>query len=181
MINILFDKIKKYRNPVKYWREKGVKIGEQCEIYSSVDFGSEPYLVQLGNHVRVNSGVTFDTHDGGVWVAKKYLRVDELNDTLALYGAIKIGDNVHIGTNAFIMPGVTVGNNCIIGVGAIVTKSIPSNSVAVGVPAKVIESLDTYIEKHKKEFNHEKYASRTEKKNALIKKHLSPRDLPDSK
>lgn len=50
------------------------------------------------------------------------------------------------------MPGVSIGNNCIIGCGAIVTKSIPDNSVAVGVPAKVIETVDEYYEKHKNNF-----------------------------
>ena len=47
------------------------------------------------------------------------------------------------------MPGVTIGDNVIIGCGAVVTKDIPSNSVAVGVPAKVIESIDDYRKKVK--------------------------------
>ena len=59
-------------------------------------------------------------------------------------GPIEIGDNVYIGMGAYIMPNVKIGNNCIIGAGAIVTKSIPDNSVAVGIPAKVIESVNDY-------------------------------------
>lgn len=61
---------------------------------------------------------------------------------MQIFGKIEIGDNVHIGWNTIIMPNVSIGNNCVIGAGAVVTKSIPDNSVAVGVPARVIESID---------------------------------------
>jgi serine acetyltransferase len=43
------------------------------------------------------------------------------------------------------MPGVSIGNRCIIGAGSIVTRSIPDNSVAAGVPARVIKSTDDYL------------------------------------
>ena len=58
---------------------------------------------------------------------------------LELTAPIAVGDDVYIGVNAVILPGVTIGNRCIIGAGAVVTKSIPGNSVAVGVPAKVVK------------------------------------------
>lgn len=171
MFRVIVDKVKQIKNPIKYWKEKGVEIGEHCEIYSSVSFGSEPYLVRVGNHVRINSGVNFITHDGGVWVVKKYLNIDESKMTLGLYGSISIGDNVHIGTNAIILPNVNIGNNCIIGVGAVVTKDIPDNSIAAGIPAKVIEVLDEYIYKHKEDFEQKKYASIEEKRRELLKKY----------
>ena len=53
---------------------------------------------------------------------------------------IVIGDNVWIGHGVYIMPGVTIGNNSIIGAKAVVTKSIPADSIAVGIPAKVVKS-----------------------------------------
>lgn len=81
---------------------------------------------------------------------------------------ISIGDNCHIGTNVTIMPGVTIGSNVIIGVGAIVTKNIPNNSIAVGVPARVIETIDEYIKKHEKDFVFTKSMTKTEKKKYLI-------------
>lgn len=59
---------------------------------------------------------------------------------------IVIGDNVYIGTGAYVMPGVHIGNNVIIGAGAIVTRDIPNNVVAVGIPARPIETLDEYYE-----------------------------------
>lgn len=171
-IKMIIEKIQKHRNYIKFLRKKGCKIGANCEIYSSANFGSEPYLIEIGNHVRVNSGVDFINHDGGVWVVRKYS--EELNDAekIDLFGKIKIGDNVHIGTNAIIMPGVEIGNNCIIGCGAIVTRSIPSNSVAVGVPARVIESIDDYIKKHINDFDYTKELSKKEKRKYLEEKYF---------
>ena len=63
-------------------------------------------------------------------------------------GQIKIGDNVFIGSNSIILYDVTIGNNCIIGAGSVVNKSIPSGSVAAGVPCKIIGSFDEYKKKH---------------------------------
>lgn len=55
-----------------------------------------------------------------------------------------------MGENVTILKGVTIGDNVIIGIGSIVNKDIPSNSIAVGVPAKVIGSYDDYYAKRKK-------------------------------
>ena len=52
---------------------------------------------------------------------------------------VKLGDNVEIGSNATILPGVTIGDNATVGAGAVVTEAVPSNSVVVGVPAKVVK------------------------------------------
>lgn len=125
---------------LRQFKKGGGRIGSHCEIHSQVEFGGEPYLITIGDHVRITQGVKFITHDGGVWVLRKITGLSDID----VFGPIKIGNNVHIGWNAIIMPNVTIGDNCIIGAGAIVTKSIPSNSVAVGVPAKVIESIDEY-------------------------------------
>lgn len=132
-------------NMVKWLRKQGVTIGENCEIHQHVDFGSEPYLIVLGNYVRVTNGVRFFTHEGGMFVLRnmyeEYRNADE-------FGNITIGNNVHIGVNALIMPGVHIGNNCIIGAGAVVTKDIPNNTVVVGVPAKRICSIEEFSTKH---------------------------------
>lgn len=131
-----------------YLKSKGVSIGKDCEIYKSANFGSEPYLITLGDHVRINSGVQLITHDGGYWVLRdkqsgfgeEFVNTDYLN-------RIKIGNNVHIGTNAIIMPGVTIGNNVVIACGAVVTKDVKDNSIVGGVPARYIESISEYAEK----------------------------------
>lgn len=146
-------------------RKEGVTIGDDCEIYKDVAFGSEPYLISLGDKVRITSGCRFITHDGGVWVLRnKYNKPD-----IDLIRGIKVGNNVHIGINTVIMPGVTIGNNCVIGCSAVVTKDIPDNSVAVGVPARVIKTVDEYYSKNSKEFISTKQMSLKEKKKYILK------------
>lgn len=61
---------------------------------------------------------------------------------LAQASEIHIGDDVWIGGNVTILPGVTIGNNVVIGAGAVVTKDIPDNSLALGVPAKVVREIE---------------------------------------
>ena len=80
---------------------------------------------------------------------------------------IVVGDNVYIGNNVILLPGVTIGNNVIIGAGAVVSKDIPDNSVAVGVPARVIKSTDEYFEKIKKESLHLGHLKGKDKDDAL--------------
>lgn len=170
MIKRLFNWILHRTNPIKYWKKFGLNIGERCEIYGTASFGSEPYLIHIGNHVRVNSGVQFVTHDGGTWVLREYLN-EKNSNMIDIFGTIVVKDNVHIGNNAIIMPGVEIGKNCIIGCGAIVTHSIPDNSVAVGIPARVIESIDEYIEKNRCKFSYTKHMNSHEKKIYLLKKY----------
>ena len=130
---------------IKTAKKNGLVIGKDCYIHSRVDFGSEPYLIKIGDHVRLTAGVRFITHDGGVWV----FRHNEEDKDIDVFGKITIGNNVHIGVNAIIMPNVTIGDNCVVGCGAVVTKDVPSNSVVVGVPARVIETIDEYYKKVK--------------------------------
>lgn len=128
-------------DPAGWARRQGVTVGEHSRFLaiSSATFGSEPYLISLGDHVTVTSGVQFITHDGGVWVMRgEHPEVD-------VFGPISVGDNVFIGHSAMIMPGVTVGDNVVIGARSVVTKDIPSDSVAVGVPARVVSSYDDYV------------------------------------
>ena len=102
-----------------------------------------------------------------MWV----LRQDSQYSSADLFGKIYISDNVHIGSNAIIMPNVHIGKNCIIGCGAIVTHDIPDNSIAVGVPARVIETIDDYKEKHINDFVFTKQMSKKNKKEYLLAKY----------
>lgn len=131
---------------IKKQIKHGLQLGKDCRLLGRPDFGSEPYLVKIGNRCTITSGVRFITHDGGTWV----FRDKEEYSHIKKYGKIEIGDNCFIGLNSIIMPNVTIGDNCVIGAGSIVTKNIPSNSVAVGNPAKVIMTLNDYIAKCEK-------------------------------
>ncbi len=145
-------------------KKRGLVIGEGCEILNGYEFGSEPYLVEIGNNVRITRGVNITTHDGGVWVLRHLY--PELSD-IDCFSRVKISDNCHIGLNATIMPGVTIGKNCIVGAGAVVTHDIPDNSVAVGVPARVIESVEEYRRKSEGSFLHTKMMAWSEKRAAV--------------
>jgi acetyltransferase-like isoleucine patch superfamily enzyme len=144
LIKHAFFKLKVYRaNPYTlpdlYRTHYGMKIGENCVFTGKrIAFGSEPYLIEIGNKVRITADVKFETHDGGVGIFR-----DEYPG-INVFGKIKVGDNTFIGHGSIVMPGVTIGENVVIGAGSIVTKDISSNSIAVGIPAKVIKSTDEY-------------------------------------
>jgi len=145
----LYTRLKlRYSNPYEralIFKANGIRMGEHCQVFSNVSFGSEPYLINIGDYVEITSGVSFITHDGGIYVLRN-LKLLENADYL---GRISIGNNVFIGNSCIILPNVTIGDNCVIGAGSIVSRSIPPNSVAVGVPARVIKSIDEYYTKYK--------------------------------
>lgn len=136
-----------------YLREKGIKIGEGTIVFDQyhiqIDI-SRPELIEIGNNVLLHRGTIIMTHD---YASRSF--VNKYNDFIPSHGKIKIGNNVWLGENVTIMKNVTIGDNVIIGMGSIVTKSIPSNSVAVGIPAKVICSFDDYYKKRQKEYVNE--------------------------
>lgn len=150
-------------NPIKYAEKAGVNMRGVVHLYGRVVWGTEPWIITLGNNVHITEGVRFLTHDGGTLLFR-----DKVPD-LEITKPITIGDNVYIGNNVLLMPGVNVGNNVIIGAGAVVTKDIPDNSVAVGVPARVIKTTDEYFEKIQKESLHLGHLKGEEKDIALKK------------
>lgn len=151
---------------VNFFRKKGVKIGENCSIEKNIYFGTEPYLIEIGNNVRLTSGVKFITHDGGMWVLRNLGWLSNADK----FGTITIGNNVNVGWNTIFMPNVNVGDNVVIGAGAIVTKDVPSNMVYAGIPAKKICSIEEYCEKNKGKIDYTKSMTAREKRNYLEKK-----------
>jgi acetyltransferase-like isoleucine patch superfamily enzyme len=122
-----------------YRKHLGIKIGEGVRITGkNIRFGSEPYLIEIGDDVTITNGVIFETHDGGVGLFRKEF------PGINVFGRIKIGSHVFIGNNCIIMPGVTIGDNVVIGAGSIVTKDIPSEVVAAGIPARVLKTIEEY-------------------------------------
>lgn len=123
-----------------YKKYLGVNFSGKARLYNFVHFGSEPYLISIGDNAIIAMGVTFITHDGSAGLFRKEY------PGLNCYKEINVGNNVFIGINSIILPGVTIGNNVIIGAGSIVNKDIPDNVVVAGVPAKIIKSIDEYKE-----------------------------------
>lgn len=138
---------------LNYYRKRGIRIGGGCYFldpkHVTIDT-TRPELVEIGDHVFIHRGTIILTHDWASWCF-----VYSHNEFLPSHGHVKIGNNVWMGENVTILKGVTIGDNVIIGLGSVVTKDIPSNSIAVGVPARVIGSYEDYYEKRKKVYVNE--------------------------
>jgi len=115
----------------------GVTVGKDCRIYTR-GFGSEPWLVTIGDRVTATSGVQFITHDGSLWL------LEDEQGRRYRYAPITIGNDVFIGVNTIILPGVSIGDRVVIGAGSVVTRSIPSGSVVAGNPARFVKSYDDF-------------------------------------
>ena len=122
---------------IAYAKYLGVNVGEGCRLYIT-SFGSEPFLITIGNRVTITAGVKLLTHNGSTWLIRddKGRRYD--------YKPIEIKDDVFIGTNSIIMPGVVIDSEVIVAAGSVVTKSIPQGSIVGGNPAKIIGSYKEY-------------------------------------
>lgn len=96
--------------------------------------------LEIGSKVSISSGVHIYTHDSSEYRVYD-LPKDPINGTHIKRAPVKIGSNVQIGANSIILPGVTIGDNVIIGALSLVNKDIPSNTVAVGNPCKVLKSI----------------------------------------
>jgi len=124
-----------------YQKYLKIEFGLGVRILHFPRFGSEPYLIKIGNNVTITRGVCFVNHDGGVGLFRKEY------PGLNVYGRIEIGDNVFIGLNTIILKGVKIGNNVVIGAGSIINKDIPDNVVVAGVPARIIGDIENYKKK----------------------------------
>lgn len=127
-------------SPIKYARWIGVQVGRDCRL-ASCNFGSEPYLVRLGDRVEVTAGVEFITHDGAVWVLR------DRRPEIDVIAPIEVGDHSFLGANAIILPGVRIGHHVIVGAGAVVTRDVPDETVVAGIPARHVCSLAEYERK----------------------------------
>lgn len=132
---------------IKYLRNHGVTIGERVlfrvPTRTKVDL-LRPSLIEIGDNVDFNDYCTLMAHD-----YQSHVFREVYSDFINSSGPIRIGNNVYFGTNVTVLKNVTIGDNCIIGAGSVVTRSIPSNSVAAGIPCRVICTLDEFYKKRK--------------------------------
>ena len=132
-------------------------IGENC-LWQPTKLPTEPKHVRLHNNVTVSTGTRFFTHDG-TWVT--FSRQDRAEGNPRKYHhhiePIEIMDNVMIGGNAIILPGVRIGPNAVVAGGSVVTKDVPEGSIVGGNPAKVIGSYWKLKERRIKENEEMKY------------------------
>lgn len=118
------------------------KQGDNC-YFQPYNFGTEPHLIEFGDNVNIASGVRFVNHD---IISFVFNNMDEVTEKKipTKVDKIVIGNNVFLGCNSVILPGVIIGDNVIIGAGSVVNKDIPSGSVAAGMPCKVIGEFESF-------------------------------------
>ena len=134
-----------YRLRGEYTTEKlismGMTVGQNFKRLNGVILDpSHCWLIEIGDNVTMAPRVHILCHDASTKDCLGYTKI----------GRVTIGNHVFIGADSVVLPGVTIGNNVVIGANSTVTHDIPDNSVAVGSPARVICTLDEYLEKEKK-------------------------------
>jgi len=117
---------------------KGLILGKNVSIIDTFFFDpSHCYLISIGDNCIIAPGVRLIAHDAST---KQFLGYTKL-------GKITIGENCFIGDSVIVLPCVNIGPNSIVGAGSVVTKDVPPGTVAAGNPARVICSLNEYLEK----------------------------------
>lgn len=126
----------------------GVKLnGTPRFISTDVKFDSFN-LIEIGDNAVISDRVILLTHDYSCTNALR--AIGEMHNTdVSISRHIKIGNNSFIGMGSILLPGTEIGDNVIVGAGSVVRGKIPSNSIVVGNPAKVIDTIENYAMKIK--------------------------------
>lgn len=131
--------------PIHVALGKNITIGDGCYFnFNTVLL--DDYTISIGNQVMFAPNVT-------VCTTGHPLHIDLRQNGEMYCAPVVIEDGVWIGSSVTILPGVTIGKNSVIGAGSVVTKNIPENSLAMGIPCKVIRSID----EHDKEVYYKDY------------------------
>lgn len=126
MIKKLIQQIRFKINPTNAVRHEGVQCGNDNTFIGMPCFGSEPWLISIGDKNLISSDVLFSNHDGSTNVIRK---LDKRYAKAHKFGYIKIGSNNFIGARTTILPDVEIGDFCVVGANSLVTKDIPSHEV----------------------------------------------------
>lgn len=127
-------------------KSKKIVIGKNCKIGDFVHIAAGESVVIGDNCLMASKIFISDINHGDYSEQSVDSFPDVFPDNRPLhFKPVSIGNNVWIGENACILPGVNIGNGCIVGANSVVNKNIPSNSIVAGVPAKVIKKFDEKI------------------------------------
>lgn len=144
-------------NGLPPWNEIKNEIGKEFNEFNIIrgkqfiEFGKDIWIgyfclidgsggLKIGNNVTVASGVHIYTHDSSMFRAIG-LPKDPINGTHIKRNPVTIGNNVQIGANSVILPGINIGNNIIIGALTLVNKDIPDGHIAVGSPVRILRKI----------------------------------------
>lgn len=126
--------------------QSGLKLGKGVVVRHNVSFGSEPFLIEIGDDTRIASGTTFVTHSGATSNVRKLEGYEEVRN----FGRIKVGKNCAIGSGCVILQNVEIGDNCVLGANSVLSESMPEHTVYAGNPAKYVCEIEDYADVLKK-------------------------------
>lgn len=152
---------------IEICKSKGMKVGNEVIFVEAPDFGSEPFLIEIGERTKITAGCRFINHDGAMYTIRNMEKFSDARN----FGRIKLGKNCFVGNNCTFLPGSQMGDNCILGAGSVLNSSMPDNSVYAGVPAKFICTIDEYGNKALE--NNVMYPRELEENRTALEKHIS--------
>jgi maltose O-acetyltransferase len=147
----LIQRIRGYQSP-DWLRTRGLRLGRDVflgEVYFDSGFLG---LISVGDESVITSGVRIIAHDASTKLWTGYTRV----------GRVDIGRRVYIGVGTIVLPGVTIGDEAIVGAGSVVSRDIPPRAVVAGNPARQIATLEGFVAKHRLQMDGRPRYSRAE-------------------
>ncbi|KAF0334440.1 sugar O-acetyltransferase [Pediococcus acidilactici] len=128
-------------SPFRVMYGKHMRLGNDVLINANANF-LDANLVTIGDRVLIGPDVKFYCGEHSIDASKRFgKRSDGSSYVISTTRPIEVGNDVWIGGNVTILPGVKIGNNTIIAAGAVVNKDVPDNAIFGGVPAKKIKDL----------------------------------------
>ncbi|SMC38392.1 acetyltransferase [Cellulophaga tyrosinoxydans] len=136
MIALKFEKLggklESAISPNAFIGQYDIQLGEGLVILNGVNI-SNNVRIGKGTMIYYNAIITHDCKIG---------EFVEISPNVIILGRVSVGSFTHLGANCTILPNLNIGKNVIIGAGAVVTKDVPDNSMAIGVPAKIVKNLE---------------------------------------
>lgn len=131
------------QRPVAWYVKQGLRVGERCDLQQPFELDpSHCWLIEIGDDVTFAPEVHVIVHDASTKSCVGYTRL----------APVRVGNRVFVGARTTILPGVAIGDDVLIGAGSVVTRDIPSGTVAAGNPARVLGSLESYRARTRERF-----------------------------
>lgn len=125
---------------IEQLKKMGLRVGKNFDPQLGFELDpSHCWLIDIGDNVTFAPHVQVLAHDASMHNVLGYTKI----------GCVSIGNGVFIGAGSVVLPNVKIGDNSIIGAGSVVTKDVPPNVVCAGNPARVISTLDEFIDKNR--------------------------------
>jgi acetyltransferase-like isoleucine patch superfamily enzyme len=122
------------------WGNGSIIIGKECH-FGERNFITSACRITIGDNLLTGNNVLISDNSHGD-TSLKDISIPPIDRPLKCKGKVTIGNNVWIGANACLLSGITIGDGVIIGANSVVTHDIPSLSVACGVPARIIKTIE---------------------------------------